>query len=201
MTRIGIFASGTGSNAARIVEHFRDDPEVEVALIVSNRKHAGVLHMAEQEGVPSMIIDRSFFYNSDQILFELKHRCIDFIVLAGFLWLIPPYLVKAYKGRMINIHPALLPKYGGKGMYGMHVHEAVKAAGDKESGISIHYVNEQFDEGAIIFQASCAVDREDAPDDIRRKVQELEHRHFPLVVDELVRALPVRKNRVPEDQC
>lgn len=187
MRRLAIFASGTGSNAAKIISHFQGIADIEVSLIVSNRPQAGVLTIAEQAGVPSMIIDRSFFYDSNQLVFELKQRSVDFIVLAGFLWLIPPYLIKAYPRKIVNIHPALLPKYGGKGMYGMHVHRAVKANNEKESGISIHFVNERFDEGAVIFQASCNIDPVDSPEVIREKVLTLEHKYFPPVVEDVIR--------------
>lgn len=187
MRRLAIFASGTGSNAAKIISHFQGIEDIEVSLIVSNRPQAGVLTIAEQAGVPSMIIDRSFFYDSNQLVFELKQRSVDFIVLAGFLWLIPPYLIKAYPRKIVNIHPALLPKYGGKGMYGMHVHRAVKANNEKESGISIHFVNERFDEGAVIFQASCNIDPVDSPEVIREKVLTLEHKYFPPVVEDVIR--------------
>ena len=153
MTSIAIFASGTGSNAARIIEHFAEVDDIEVALVICNKSTAGVLQLAAEAGIPSHLLDRSTFYHQEEILNVLSQFRIDFIALAGFLWLIPPYLVSAYDGRMLNIHPALLPKYGGKGMYGMHVHQAVKAAGEAESGISIHLVNEAFDEGSVIFQA------------------------------------------------
>lgn len=187
MRRLAIFASGTGSNAAKIISHFQGIDDIEVSLIVSNRPQAGVLTIAEQAGVPSMIIDRSFFYDSNQLVFELKQRSVDFIVLAGFLWLVPSYLIKAYPRKIVNIHPALLPKYGGKGMYGMHVHRAVKANNEKESGISIHFVNERFDEGAVIFQASCNIDPVDSPELIREKVLTLEHKYFPPVVEDVIR--------------
>lgn len=187
MRRLAIFASGTGSNAAKIISHFQGIEDIEVSLIVSNRPKAGVLTIAEQAGVPSMIIDRSFFYDSNQLVFELKQRSVDFIVLAGFLWLVPSYLIKAYPRKIVNIHPALLPKYGGKGMYGMHVHRAVKANNEQESGISIHFVNERFDEGAVIFQASCNIDPVDSPEVIREKVLTLEHKYFPPVVEDVIR--------------
>ncbi len=187
MRRLAIFASGTGSNAAKIISHFQGIEDIEVSLIVSNSPKAGVLTIAEQAGVPSMIIDRSFFYDSNQLVFELKQRSVDFIVLAGFLWLVPSYLIKAFPRKIVNIHPALLPKYGGKGMYGMHVHRAVKANNERESGISIHFVNERFDEGAVIFQASCNIDPVDSPEVIREKVLTLEHKYFPLVVEDVIR--------------
>jgi phosphoribosylglycinamide formyltransferase 1 len=187
MTRLAIFASGSGTNAEKIIRHFADVKDIEVSLIVCNRKEAGVLDIADQWGIPSMLIDREFFYHSNQILFELNQQGIDFIVLAGFLWLLPPYLIETYPKKIINIHPALLPKFGGKGMYGMHVHEAVKTAGEVQTGITIHYVNEKYDDGAVIFQASCPVLPEDTPEDIRAKVQVLEHTHFPVIIENIVR--------------
>ncbi len=186
MNRIAIFASGAGSNAAKILEYFQDSAGVEIALIVSNHAKAGVLDLAEKNEIPSLLLDREFFYQSNQILFELKHREIDLVVLAGFLWLVPVYFVKAYKNRMINIHPALLPKFGGKGMYGMNVHAAVKEAGESKSGITIHYVNREFDEGAIIFQASTEILPSNTPEEIRASVLKLEHRYFPRVIDRLI---------------
>lgn len=185
--RTAIFASGTGSNAEKIIHHFNQMDDIEVSLVVSNKATAGVLTLAEHADISAMIIDRSFFYDSDQLLFELKQRSIDFVILAGFLWLVPKYLTKGYPNRIVNIHPALLPKYGGQGMYGMHVHRAVKAAEEVESGISIHYVNNNFDEGAIIFQAKCAIDPHDTPEDIQAKVLKLEHAHFPKVIEDVIR--------------
>lgn len=186
MHRLAIFASGTGSNAKKIIEYFKDNAHIEVALVVSNKKDAGVLPMAQSHDVPQLVINRSQFYDTQSILDELKTQQIDFIILAGFLWLIPNYLVNAYGGRMVNIHPALLPKYGGKGMYGMHVHRAVKAAGDKESGMTIHWVNQQYDEGATIFQARCEINEQDTAEDIAKKVLQLEHKHFAPVVEKIL---------------
>lgn len=186
-TRLAIFASGSGTNAEKLIQYFTGVEDIEISLIVSNKAKAGVLDIAERWGIPSILIDRDFFYKSDQMLFELKQQGIDFIVLAGFLWMIPPYLINAYPGKIINIHPALLPKFGGKGMYGMHVHEAVKNKGEKITGITIHYVNEKYDDGAVIFQTTCPVSENDTPDDIRKNVQLLEHRHFPAVVEKVVR--------------
>ena len=180
--RLAIFASGTGSNARKIMEHFQSDAHVRVGLVVSNKKDAGVLAVAAEFGVPTLIIDRTYFYGSERILDDLQAKGIDFIALAGFLWLVPAYLVAAYPKRILNIHPALLPKYGGKGMYGIHVHEAVKAAGDTESGITIHYVNEHYDEGDAVFQATCAVSPSDTPQDIARNVLKLEHQWYPVVI-------------------
>lgn len=182
---IAIFASGTGSNARKIIEYFDHSPDVRAALVVSNKKDAGVLDIAREHGIPTQVIDRHMFYETEAVLGILKKHDIGFVVLAGFLWLMPPYLVRAFQRRMVNIHPALLPKFGGKGMYGMRVHEAVQAAGESETGITIHFVNEHYDEGDIVFQASCPVLPEDSPTDIARKVQQLEHRHFPETIARL----------------
>jgi phosphoribosylglycinamide formyltransferase-1 len=160
-----------------------------VALVISNKRDAPVLKMAEENGIDRLVIDRDYFYNSEEILTKLSEYNIDFIALAGFLWLIPEYLVQAFDKKIINIHPALLPKYGGKGMYGHHVHRAVKAAGETESGITIHYVNTKYDEGDIIFQASCALDKDDNPEEIARKVLALEHEYFPRIVEKLIEQL------------
>lgn len=190
MHHIAIFASGTGSNARKIMEYFRGSPDVRVALVVSNKKDAGVLNIAREYGIPVQVIDRSMFYQSEALLDVLKAHKVDFIALAGFLWLIPAYLVQAYEKKMLNIHPALLPRFGGKGMYGMHVHEAVKNTGAKETGITIHWVNEHYDEGDIVFQERCAVSPDDSPADIARKVQQLEHRYFPEVIQRLLQPAP-----------
>lgn len=190
MTNIAIFASGTGSNARKIVEYFKESTDIRVALIVSNKKEAGVLDIAREQGIPAQVIDRQVLYETTDLLTILRRHKIDFIVLAGFLWLIPEYLVKTFNRKIVNIHPALLPAYGGKGMYGMRVHEAVKAAGEKQTGITIHYVNEHYDEGDCVFQARCAVKPEDTPADIARKVQLLEHRYFPEVIAKIIRGIP-----------
>lgn len=183
---IAIFASGTGSNAKKIVEHFKHNRSVTVSLIVTNKADAPVLAMARENGIPTMVIDRDHFYKTEDILEKFNKFSIGFVVLAGFLWLVPTYLVRAFEKRMVNIHPALLPKYGGKGMYGMRVHEAVKKAGDTETGITIHFVNEQYDDGDIIFQAKCPVNPEDSPEDIAKKIHQMEHRHFPKVIEKLL---------------
>jgi phosphoribosylglycinamide formyltransferase-1 len=192
MKQIAIFASGAGTNAARIIEHFRNHPSTRIGLIISNKPGAGVLGIAEKEGIPSIIIEKEPFFRGDAYVGELQSRNIDFVVLAGFLWKIPLALVKAYKGRIINIHPALLPKYGGKGMYGHFVHEAVIAAHEKESGITIHYVDELYDHGQVIFQARCAVTPTDTPETLAAKIHILEHRHFPLIIEDL---LDLKKDR------
>jgi phosphoribosylglycinamide formyltransferase 1 len=189
MKNIAIFASGTGSNALKIIEHLQGHAHMRVALVVSNKADAGVLAIAERHDIPTLVITRAGFYQTETLLNDLGQYRIDFIVLAGFLWLIPSYLTRTFDHKMVNIHPALLPKYGGKGMYGMHVHTAVKAAGETETGITIHYVNEHYDEGHTIFQAATEIVPTDTPTDIARKVLVLEHQHFPAVVEQLVQAL------------
>ncbi|MBK6931599.1 MAG: phosphoribosylglycinamide formyltransferase [Saprospirales bacterium] len=186
MHHIAIFASGTGSNARKIIEYFRGSRAARIALVVSNKQDAGVLDIARANGIPALVIHRNAFYSTEDLLRGLASHAVDFIVLAGFLWLIPPYLVRAFPRRIVNIHPALLPKFGGKGMYGMHVHEAVKAAGEAQTGITIHYVNEHYDAGDIIFQAACPVGPEDTPGSIAARVQQLEHRHFPEIIARLL---------------
>ncbi len=186
MPQLAIFASGTGSNAQTIINHFKGSKTVTVSLIVSNRADSGVLEIAEAEEIPYAIIDKDEFKDEEVMMALLEYHKVDMVVLAGFLWLIPSYLVAAYPNRIINIHPALLPAYGGKGMYGNKVHEAVKNAGDAESGITIHHVNENFDEGEIIFQARCTIAVTDTPDDIRKKVQALEQEHYPQVIANLL---------------
>jgi phosphoribosylglycinamide formyltransferase-1 len=188
---IAILASGAGSNAKKILEHFSDRMDIAVRLIVSNKQEAGVLNIAKGASIDTFLVTRDSFYSSTDLLVELDKRNIDFIVLAGFLWLIPPYLIKHYPDRIINIHPALLPKYGGKGMYGHFVHEAVHLAKDTQSGITIHYVNEKYDEGSIVFQERCEIFPSDHPEDIARKVQVLEHSYYPTVIDQLVSSLPL----------
>jgi phosphoribosylglycinamide formyltransferase-1 len=186
-TRVAIFASGSGTNAKKIIEYFQDRSDINISLIVTNRSSAGVLKIAEESEISSKIIVRRDFSNEDVVLDLMDEYQIDFIVLAGFLLLIPNALVRRYPYKMLNIHPALLPKYGGKGMYGMHVHQAVKDANESETGITIHYVNEKYDEGAIVFQAKTSIDPEDSPIDIAKKVQILEHKHFPKIVDTCIK--------------
>ena len=187
---IAILASGAGSNAQKILEYFSDRMDIAVRLIISNKKEAGVLNIAKLASIDTFVVTRDTFYSTTDLLIELDKRNIDFIVLAGFLWLIPPYLIQHYPDRIINIHPALLPKYGGKGMYGHFVHEAVHLAKDTHSGITIHYVNEKYDEGSIVFQERCEILPSDQPEDIAKKVQVLEHSYYPTVIDQLVSSLP-----------
>jgi formyltetrahydrofolate-dependent phosphoribosylglycinamide formyltransferase len=183
---IAIFASGAGSNARKIIEYFENKGlRIKVSLIVCNVPGAGVLEIAEEKGIPSLMINKTEF-SANGYVESLKNAGIDFIVLAGFLWKVPKVLVRAYPKAIINIHPALLPKYGGKGMYGARVHEAVIAAGDKESGITIHWVNENYDEGAIIFQAKCSIDASDTPTSLANKIHSLEHVHFATTIEKLL---------------
>ena len=183
MKRIAIFASGTGSNAQKILSHFKTSNKIEVALIVSNKSNAGVLNFAKEYSVPTLIIDREKFLKGDGYVPELQAAKIDWIILAGFLWKIPVSLLNHWEKRIINIHPALLPKYGGKGMYGEAVHRAVLAANEKESGITIHYVDEQYDHGATIFQATCPVLSTDLVENLAEKIHALEHLHYPVVIE------------------
>ena len=186
MKRIAIFASGRGSNALKIIEHFEQHSDIEIALILSNKPTAAVLSLADDRQIPSLVINRQKFYQTEKLLDDLNSCDIQLIVLAGFLWLIPEYLVRKYPRRIINIHPALLPKYGGKGMYGMHVHQAVWESKEKESGITIHFVNEKYDDGAIIFQAKCSLEPSDDPTKIAQKVLQLEHKYFAKVIERLL---------------
>jgi len=190
-TNIAIFASGAGSNTQKIIDHFRPDgnrnPLVKIALVVSNKKGAGVLQIAEKEKIHSLIIKKERFFSGDGYLDQLKENKIDFIVLAGFLWKIPIVLIKAYPGRIINIHPALLPKHGGRGMYGNYVHEAVLAGKEKESGITIHYVDEHYDNGDIILQVKCPVLDDDTPESLANRIHALEYANYPVVIEELVK--------------
>jgi phosphoribosylglycinamide formyltransferase-1 len=187
MKQIAVFASGTGSNAARIIDYFRHHPGIRVSLIACNKPDAGVLGIAEKEGVPTLLIEKERFFRGDAYTGELEKRDIDLIILAGFLWKIPSALIRAFPGRIVNIHPALLPKYGGKGMYGRFVHEAVIAASDKETGITIHYVDELYDHGDPIFQARVTVEPGDTPETLAKKVHLLEYEHFPRIIEEVVK--------------
>lgn len=185
--RLAIFASGSGSNAEKIAEYFKNHPNIEISLILSNNPQAGVIARARKFQIPVVLFDKKTFNDTNHIVELLQNQHIDLVVLAGFMMLIPEAMVQAFPNRIINIHPALLPKYGGKGMYGHFVHEAVVAAQESESGITIHYVNEHYDEGTIIFQASCPVSPTDTPEDVAKKVQILEHQHFPEVVEQVLK--------------
>lgn len=190
MKRIAIFASGSGSNAQKIIEHFSGHKEIEISLVLSNNENAYVLERASALEVPAYVFDKKIFYESGQLLDILKEIGIDFIVLAGFLWLIPENILQTWPKGIVNIHPALLPKFGGKGMYGDKVHRAVIESGDKQTGITIHYVNEKYDDGTIIFQESFDILPEDTAASIAERIHVLEHKHFPEVIEKLVIALP-----------
>lgn len=185
--RIAIFASGSGSNAQKIMEHFKYSNLAEVALVLSNNPDAYVLQRADNFEIPSHVFDKKAFYETDEVVDILKRLDIDIVVLAGFLWLVPDNLLKAFPNKIINIHPALLPKYGGKGMYGDRVHKAVLEAGDMEHGITIHFVNENFDEGEVIHQAKFKIEPGDTLDIIKFKGQQLEHQYFPKIIENLLK--------------
>jgi phosphoribosylglycinamide formyltransferase-1 len=186
MNNIAIFASGSGTNAQRLMEHFSPITDTNISVLLTNKRNAGVIERAKKLDVPVRIFDREEFYYSENIATFLKNEGVDWVVLAGFLWLIPSNLLKIFPNRIVNIHPALLPKYGGKGMYGMNVHRAVICAKENESGITIHYVNEEYDSGSIIFQATCPVDETDTPETLAAKIHELEYKHFPVVMENLI---------------
>lgn len=189
MKKIAIFASGNGSNFQQICEFLKTKDDVVAKLLIVNKKNAYVLQRAKLLGVESHYFNREQFYNTDEVTQLLVEKGIDLVVLAGFLWLVPDNIIKAYPNRIINIHPALLPKYGGKGMYGHNVHHAVVNNKEKESGITIHYVNEQYDSGDIIFQAKCEVLPKDTAEDVASKIHLLEKEFFPTVVYNIAKSL------------
>jgi phosphoribosylglycinamide formyltransferase-1 len=186
MNNIAIFASGSGTNAQRFIEHFLPITDTKISILLTNKRNAGVIERVRKFGVPIRIFDREEFYYSENIAGFLQNEGVDWIVLAGFLWLIPSNLLRIFPKRIVNIHPSLLPKYGGKGMYGMNVHRAVIDAKENESGITIHYVNEEYDRGDIIFQAVCPVDKTDTPETLAARIHELEYKHFPVVMENLI---------------
>ncbi len=186
MKKIAIFASGSGSNAENIIQYFAQKPQFCVKSVFCNVPDAYVLERAKKYRIPTFVFNREEFRNPDKVFRQLQEQEIDFIVLAGFLWLMPSFITAAWPNKIVNIHPALLPAYGGKGMYGHHVHEAVIAAGEKESGITIHYVNDHYDQGAIIFQAKCPVLPTDTPDDLAARIHELEYRYFPEIIEKTI---------------
>ena len=183
---IAIFASGEGTNAQTIIDYFKSSKNIKIALIVSNKSNANVLNRAKNNHIATLIIDKHSFCETNEVIDVLKKINIDLIVLAGFLWMIPENLIKAFPNKIVNIHPALLPKFGGKGMYGMNVHKAVIEAKEKESGISIHFVNEKYDEGKIIAQYKCEVSENDTAETLAQKIQQLEHEHFPKVIGNIL---------------
>ena len=186
MRNIAIFASGSGTNAENIIRYFSNKNSAKVRFVLSNKREALVLKRAEALNIPSVFFDRNDFYVTGAVSDYLSSYKIDFIVLAGFIWLVPGDIIGKYQGRIINIHPALLPAYGGKGMYGEAVHRAVLENHDPESGITIHYVNKMYDEGDIIFQARCSVDQGETPESLAGKVHSLEYLHFPRIIEEVV---------------
>lgn len=190
MIQIAVLASGAGSNAKKIIEHFAQHPKARVGLIICNKPQAGVVQIAQLFQIPLLLIERERFFRGDGYLPEIRAHHIDFVVLAGFLWKIPQTLIQHFPKRIINIHPALLPKHGGKGMYGSFVHQAVVMAKDAESGITIHYVDEHYDNGDIIFQARCPVFSTDDADSLSMRIHQLEHQHYPEVIEQLINNLP-----------
>jgi phosphoribosylglycinamide formyltransferase 1 len=181
--RIAIFASGSGSNAEKIIQYFSDHPSIEVVLLLSNNPTAFALARAKNYGVATQTFNRTEYSQGEVMLGWLKEKDVSHIVLAGFLWLIPSYLIQAFPEKIINIHPALLPNFGGKGMFGMKVHEAVKAAGEVETGITIHLVNEKYDDGKVVFQGRCAIDKTCSAEEIAEKVHALEYEHYPKEIE------------------
>ncbi|MDD2529648.1 MAG: phosphoribosylglycinamide formyltransferase [Bacteroidales bacterium] len=186
MKKIAIFASGNGTNLQRIAEYFKESDEIKVDIVIVNKKDAYAIERAKNLGIEYIYYNREEFYNSEKVLKTLMEREIDLIVLAGFLWLMPKNILKQFPNKIINIHPALLPKYGGKGMYGHHVHQAIVENKEKESGISIHFVNENYDEGEIIFQAKCEVGPEDTAETLADKIHILEQEHFPKIIESVL---------------
>lgn len=189
-----IFASGNGSNALNIIKYFEDHSQTTIAAVFCNKPEAKVIQRAENENIPVFVFNNDELQHTENVLKKLKHYQTDVIILAGFLLKIPENIIKNYKDNIINIHPALLPKYGGKGMYGMHVHKAVVEHKEKESGITIHYVNENYDEGSIIFQAKCSILPTDTPEDVASKVHDLEMLYFPKVIEQIVNASDENKD-------
>lgn len=186
MINIAIFASGNGSNAQQIAEYFESSQYIRISRIYCNNPRAQVLERAGKLGIPTMLFDRTDFTKSTKVLDQLLSDQTDCITLAGFLWLVPQHILRNFHNRIVNIHPALLPKYGGKGMYGSKVHEEVIENGEAESGITIHYVNEKYDEGQIIFQAKCEVKPDETPESLASKVHELEYEYYPRIIEKLV---------------
>ena len=185
-TSIAIFASGSGTNAEEIIRYFKNHEGIEVSLILSNNPDAYVLNRAKNHNIPAFVFDRNSFYKETSVDEVLEKYGIDFIVLAGFMWLMPGRIVRKFSDKMVNIHPALLPAYGGKGMYGMHVHEAVVKNRDTQTGITIHLVNEEYDKGKILYQATCPVDPADTPEEVAAKVHALEYAYYPSVIEKAI---------------
>jgi len=184
--KVVILASGNGTNAERIISYFKERGTAKVVLVIANNPNAGVLGRCQRLEVDTMVASRDDFYHNNKVLHQLLSLQPDVIVLAGFLWLLPKEIVSAFHGKIVNIHPALLPDFGGKGMYGHHVHEAVLKSGQKTSGITIHLVNEKYDEGDILFQAKTEITAGETPESLAKKIHQLEHAHFPVVIEQLI---------------
>jgi len=185
-TNVAIFASGAGSNAAKLIAYFSNHHHIHIQLIVCNKANAGVISIASNNNIPHILIEKEQFFRGDAYTGILEEYQIHFIVLAGFLWKVPNLLIQYFPNKIINIHPSLLPKYGGKGMYGHFVHEAVLQHKETESGITIHYVNEEFDKGAPIFQAKCPVFETDTPETLATRIHALEHLHFAPTIESVI---------------
>ncbi len=197
--RLAIFASGAGSNAAQIIKHFKNNPHVSIELVVCNKPGAGVLNIAQQWGIETLIIEKERFFKGDGYVPELQLRQVTHIILAGFLWKVPVTLLQQWPDAIVNIHPALLPKYGGKGMYGAYVHAAVIANSEKESGITIHCVDEVYDNGDILLQVRCPVEQNDTPETLAARIHQLEHEHYPVAIEHFLKAKKaLNKNMAPQ---
>ncbi|HZH36289.1 MAG TPA: phosphoribosylglycinamide formyltransferase [Flavisolibacter sp.] len=194
LIQLAIFASGTGSNAQMLIDYFNRSASARVTLVVCNKPGAGVVSIADKANIPVLLIEKERFFRGDGYVPLLQDKNIGFVVLAGFLWKIPKSLIDAFPRRIVNIHPALLPKFGGKGMYGQYVHEAVLQAGEVESGITIHYVDEHYDNGDIIFQTACPILDSDTPESIAQRIHQLEHLHYPRVVEKVISTIE-QKNK------
>ncbi|MBQ9253908.1 MAG: phosphoribosylglycinamide formyltransferase [Bacteroidales bacterium] len=192
MKKIALFASGNGTNVQQITEYFKDSTTIQVDCVVVNRQNIYAIERAKNLNLPCFYFNREDFYSTDKVLNLMLERGIDYIILAGFLWLIPENLLNIYKNKIINIHPALLPNYGGKGMYGHHVHEAVVKNKEKESGITIHFANEKYDSGDIIFQAKCDVAPTDNADDVAAKIHILEKEYYPKIIESVITKQPLQ---------
>lgn len=186
MIRLALFASGAGSNVYNIIQHFSHNQNIEVSAVLSNKEEAGALNHAKNAGIDTLVFDKNDFTNTNKVYSYLSEKNIDFIVLAGFLWKVPSSLIENYVGKIINVHPALLPSYGGKGMYGMNVHKTVVEAKESESGITIHQVNENYDEGAIIARFTCELEKDESPESLAQKIHKLEKMHFPSTIEEYI---------------
>lgn len=189
LKHLTIFASGAGSNAEQIIHYFKNSTLAKVNLVVCNKPEAGVITIAKKEAIPVLLVEKERFFKGDVYLPELQNAKTDLLILAGFLWKLPATLIQAFPKKIINIHPALLPKYGGKGMYGQYVHQSVLHAGEMESGITIHYVDEQYDKGAVIFQTACPVAADDTPETLAQRIHQLEHNYYPQVIEDVLKGL------------